>query len=163
MTAPARHRLTVNGTPRTVEARPDTPLLHVLRDGLGLKGARYGCGAGRCGACTVLLDGRPVSSCDMAVEAAAGRAVTTVEGLGSATAPGPVQAAFLEAQAAQCGYCIDGMIVALTGLLAQSPRPDRAAVLAHLDERHLCRCGAHARILRVVDRLLAQPPGQGAP
>jgi nicotinate dehydrogenase subunit A len=151
---PATHRtLKVNGRSLSVAAGRDATLLEALR-AAGLGGTRFGCGTGHCGACTVLVDGRPATSCNLRIEEVGDARITTIEGLGPAGAPGPVQAVFLDHQAAQCGYCINGMIVALTGLLAQRPRPDRAAILAWLDERHICRCGAHLRILRAVDALL---------
>ncbi len=137
--------LIVNGRSVTVDADPATPLLIVLRNDLGLVGARFGCGEGLCGACTVLMDGVPVNSCDTPVWSAAGRRVTTVEGLGTREAPHPVQAAFIAQQAAQCGYCTTGMVVAAAALLATDPSPDDASIDAAL-ERHLCRCGAHGRI-----------------
>lgn len=147
--------LSVNGVTHAVAVDPDTPLLSVLRDTLQLKGSRFGCGQERCGACTVLVDGRPQHACRLPASAACGHAVTTIEGLGSAADPGPLQRLFLDEQAAQCGYCINGIIVALTGLLQRRPLPTRDELLHHLDERHLCRCGAHPRILRVIDRALA--------
>ena len=140
----------VNGAPASVNLPGDTPLVHVLRHNLGFKGARLGCGEGQCGACTVLVDGKPVQSCDAPLWSVEGRRVTTVEGLGA----GPLQKLFLDEQAAQCGFCINGIIMSLTGLLARSPRATRAEIVAYLDERHLCRCGAQARILRVLDRAL---------
>ena len=141
---------TVNTTTATLDLPGDTPLVHVLRHDLGLKGTRLGCGEGQCGSCTVLLDGAPVQSCDTPLWSVANRKITTVEGL----ALGPLQQLFLDEQAAQCGFCINGIIMSLTALLAREPRPTRADILAHLDERHLCRCGAQPRILRVIDRAL---------
>ena len=141
--------LTVNGQTRDVEADPDATLLDVLRDGLDLKGAKFGCGQGACGACAVLVDGRPVASCDTPMWSVAGRAVTTVEGLAGRSHP--LVAAFVAEQAAQCGYCIPGILVSAAALLAENPRPDAAAVVAAL-EGHLCRCGAHRRIIRAVLR-----------
>jgi nicotinate dehydrogenase subunit A len=146
--------LTVNGETRDVDADPDATLLDVLRDGLDLKGAKFGCGQGACGACVVLVDGRPTPSCDTPMWSVAGRAVTTVEAL--ADQAHPLLAAFLAEQAAQCGYCIPGILVSAAALLAERPRPDEAAVIAALD-RHLCRCGAHRRIVRAV--LRAAGPG----
>jgi nicotinate dehydrogenase subunit A len=143
--------LTVNGRPVAVDADPSTPLLIVLRNDLGLVGARFGCGEGLCGACTVLMDGVPVNSCDTPLWSASGRGVTTVEGLGTRDAPHPVQTAFIEEQAAQCGYCITGMVVATAALLEADPSPDDAAIDAAL-ERHLCRCGVHGRIRAAIHR-----------
>ncbi|WP_353858903.1 (2Fe-2S)-binding protein [Azospirillum formosense] len=143
--------LTVNGTPQRVEADPDTPLLYVLRDDLGLNGAKFGCGLGQCGACTVMVDGRAVLSCVTPVLLMQGRAVTTVEGLGTAEAPGPMQRAFIEEQAAQCGYCIPGMMMRAQALLQERPDADDAAIRRAL-EFNLCRCGTHMRILRAIRR-----------
>ncbi|CAO3417778.1 (2Fe-2S)-binding protein [Azospirillum argentinense] len=143
--------LTVNGTPQRVEADPDTPLLYVLRDDLGLNGAKFGCGLGQCGACTVMVDGRAVLSCVTPILLMQGRAVTTVEGLGTAEAPGPMQRAFIEEQAAQCGYCIPGMMMRAQALLQEQPDADDAAIRRAL-EFNLCRCGTHMRILRAIRR-----------
>ncbi|AVT29456.1 (2Fe-2S)-binding protein [Plantactinospora sp. BC1] len=143
--------LTVNGERRKVDADADSSLLHVLREVLGLKGSRFGCGQGLCGACFVLLDGRPAPSCDAPLRSVAGRAVTTVEGLADGDVPHPVQRAFLDEQAAQCGYCVSGILVSAAALLAAQPRPDEATVAAALD-RHLCRCGAQRRMIRAVLR-----------
>lgn len=136
----------VNGQPRSVAAAADTPLLHVLRESLGLFGTRFGCGEGACGACRVLVDGRSVSSCDLPLWAVEGREVTTVEGLNPALAE-----AFLAEQAAQCGYCSSGLLVAAAALLRATPQPSAAEVNAALDD-HFCRCGAHPRIVRAVLR-----------
>ena len=143
--------LRLNGSPRTVASTPDTPLLYVLRDELGLHGAKFGCGLGQCGACTVLLDDRPVFSCLTTVGAVGERAVTTVEGLGTEAAPGRMQSAFETEQAAQCGYCIAGMIMRAEGLLRKTPKPSEAEIRAALAP-NLCRCGTHMRILRAVRR-----------
>jgi nicotinate dehydrogenase subunit A len=149
------YEVTVNGEPRTLHGPPDTALLNALRAQLGLKGSRFGCGSGLCGACVVLVDGRPTPSCDLPLWSAAGRRVTTVEGLAT-TVEGlageslhPVQEAFLTEQAAQCGYCISGILVSAAALLAENPHPDEPAVVAALD-RHLCRCGVHGRVVRAV-------------
>lgn len=147
-------RLTVNGTGRTVVAAPDTMLLDVLRGELGLKAARFGCGEGLCGSCRVLVDGHAVASCNTPLWSVAGREVTTLEGLGSPEAPHRVQTALIAEQAAQCGYCISGIVVSAAALLAQTPDPDDAAIRAALDP-NLCRCGAHNRILRAVKRAAA--------
>jgi nicotinate dehydrogenase subunit A len=146
-----RYTLTVNGTVHDVTAEPDTMLLPVLRS-LGLSGSRFGCGLGQCGACLVLLDGRPVPSCDLPMWSAADRQVTTVEGLaGDDGRPHPVQEAVLAEQAGQCGYCLSGILVAAAALLADNPRPTEADVNAAL-ERNLCRCGVHGRVVRAVVR-----------
>lgn len=143
--------LTVNGETRQVDVDPDTPLLYVLRNELELNGAKYGCGLGQCGACTVLLDDKPVFSCLLPVGALGSRAVKTVEGLGTEESPSPIQAAFEIEQAAQCGYCIAGMIVRAHALLARNPRPSEAELRAHMAP-NLCRCGTHMRILRAIRR-----------
>jgi nicotinate dehydrogenase subunit A len=148
-------RVTVNGTPAEVAADPGTPLLDVLRGELGLVGTRFGCGAGLCGACFVLLDGRVAAACDTPLSAAGGREVVTLEGLAPGAELHPVQRAILEEQAGQCGYCLSGMIVSAAALLARDPRPDEEAVVAALDG-NLCRCGAHRRIVRAVLRAAAQ-------
>lgn len=143
--------LEVNGRRRETHAAPQTPLLQVLRNDLGLFAARFGCGTEQCGACLVLLDGKPACACTLPVSAAAGHAVTTLEGLGTAAAPHPVQKALLDEQAAQCGYCIGGIAVRAAALLAEKPDPAEADVRAALDP-HLCRCGSHNRIVRAVLR-----------
>jgi nicotinate dehydrogenase subunit A len=143
--------LTVNGQRRQLTTEPDTTLLHVLRNDLGLKGTRFGCGMGLCGACFVLLDGRPAPSCDIPMWSAAGKEVTTVEGLADGDKLHPLQEAFLAEQAAQCGYCISGILVSAAALLAENPHPDEREVAAALD-RNLCRCGAQGRIIRAVLR-----------
>ena len=153
---------TLNGGRRTLDVDPSTPLLYVLRDDLGLNAAKFGCGLGQCGACTVLVDGRPVFSCLLPVSAAGGRSVRTVEGLGSRTHPGPVQAAFEAEQAAQCGYCIAGVMMRAQALLEQNPRPTEAEVRTALSPS-LCRCGTHMRILRAVRRAAGLPVEPGLP
>jgi len=140
--------LRVNGTDHRVECDPDTPLLYVLRNDLGLLGAKFGCGLGLCGACNVLVDGHPVHSCDTPVWSVAGTEVTTVEGLGG-DALHPLQEAFVEQQALQCGYCTAGMIVTGAALLEREPDVDEDGVRRALDG-NLCRCGAHNRIVRAV-------------
>jgi nicotinate dehydrogenase subunit A len=139
--------VTVNGTARSSDADPTTPLLDVLRGEWGITGPRFGCGEEQCGACLVLVDGAPVMSCGRDLAFAAGRAVTTVEGL----AGHPLVAAFLAEQAGQCGYCLSGMVVAAAALLEANASPTRAEIAAALDAQ-LCRCGAHPRILRAVER-----------
>lgn len=151
--------LTVNGVERAVEADPDTPLLAVLRGPLGLPGTRFGCGMNQCGACNVLIEDRAVASCDTPLWAAAGKAITTVEGLGSPERPHPLQAAFIAEQAMQCGYCISGILLSAAALLKRNPDPSEAEVRAALD-RNLCRCGAHNRMVRAV--LRAAKAGQPA-
>ncbi|HEV7656415.1 MAG TPA: (2Fe-2S)-binding protein [Mycobacteriales bacterium] len=143
--------LTVNGERREVEADPDTPLLYVLRNDLGLMGARFGCGLGICGACFVHVDGAVVASCDTPLWSVEGRTVVTVEGLAPGDALHPVQQAVLDEQAAQCAYCVTGVIMSGAALLARTPKPDEAAVVGAL-ERNLCRCGAHGRMVRAVLR-----------
>jgi nicotinate dehydrogenase subunit A len=146
-----RVTLRVNGKTQEVAAEPNTPLLYILRNDLGLKGTRFGCGAGHCGACTVLVDGNAVQSCDTPLWSAAGREITTIEGLGSVEKPHRLQQAFLDEQAAQCGYCVNGIIMSAAALLAKTPRPSEAEIAAALD-RNLCRCGTHVRILRAIRR-----------
>lgn len=144
--------LTINGTGRQVRAEPDTPLLLVLRNELGLTGARYGCGLEQCGACMVLADGQPSYACTMQVQDAAGRAIQTVESLtGPDGSLHPLQQAFLDEQAGQCGYCLSGILISAKALLDAHPKPSRAQIIEALD-RHLCRCGTHTRILRAVER-----------
>lgn len=141
--------LTVNGRDHTLDIPATTPLLDVLRNHLGLKGSRYGCGLEQCGACMVLIDGNAEYSCSREVGTLSGRRITTVEGLGSAEALHPLQRAFLEEQAGQCGYCLSGILVSAKALLDRNPNPTRADVIAALDA-NLCRCGSHPRILRAV-------------
>ncbi len=146
-----RFRIRVNGRDCEVLAEPDTPLLYVLRNDLKLAGTRFGCGEGHCGACNVLFDGRAVQSCDTPLWSVPGHEVTTIEGLGTGDALHPVQQAFLEEQAIQCGYCIDGIIVSAVALLRRNPDPSDAQVREAL-ERNLCRCGTHVRVLRAIRR-----------
>jgi nicotinate dehydrogenase subunit A len=153
--------LTVNGTARTTAADPTTPLLDVLRNALDLKGARYGCGLEQCGSCMVLVDGEPAYACTREIGTVAGRHVTTVEGLGTLEAPHPLQRAFLDQQAGQCGYCLSGIIVSAKALLDRNPSPSRDDIAAALD-RHLCRCGAHPRIIRAVQQAAAALRGEDA-
>ncbi len=144
-------RLFVNGSARESAAAEDTPLLYVLRNDLGLKATRYGCGTEKCGACLVLVDGRPAYACTTPLSAVGDKRVTTLEGLGDEANPHPLQRALLDEQAAQCGYCLSGIVIRAAALLAENPRPDEAAVRKALDG-HLCRCGAHNRIVRAVLR-----------
>ncbi|MBL0421940.1 (2Fe-2S)-binding protein [Ramlibacter sp. AW1] len=146
--------LTVNGRPVRVNAAPATPLLYVLRNDLGLVGAKFGCGQGLCGACTVLVDDQALRSCDVPLWAVAGKSVTTVEGLAGDGPPHPLQQAFVHEQAAQCGYCTAGMIMSAAALLKRQPRPARADIVQAL-ERNLCRCGTHPRIVRAIERAAA--------
>jgi len=148
----------VNGVDHALSADADTPLMYCLRDELGLKGTRFGCGSGHCGACTVLVDDRAVQSCDTPLWAAAGHRVTTVEGLADDRIGTVLRQAFIDLQAAQCGYCINGILMTVTALLKQNARPDRPAILKAL-ERNLCRCGTHVRILRAIDRAIAEING----
>lgn len=143
--------LTVNGSEHRVTAEPETPLLYVLRNDLRLKGARFGCGLGQCGACTVLVEGRPVQSCDFPLSAAQGKAVTTVEGLVEDGRLHPLQRAFIAEQAAQCGFCATGIIMAAKALLDANPRPSDGEIRSAL-KGNLCRCGTHQRILRAIRR-----------
>jgi len=145
---------TLNGAAVTVTLEDSVPLLAALRGPLGLSGPHFGCGAEACGACAVLLDGRPVMACTLPLGAVAGRNVTTVEGLGDESAPHPLQRAFLEEQAGQCGYCLPGILIAASALLRDNPAPDEAAIRTALDP-HLCRCGSHNRIIRAVQRAAA--------
>lgn len=143
--------LIVNGEPVSVAAGEETPLLDVLRNQLDLKGTRFGCGLEQCGCCMVLIDGKPEKSCTKPVWSVAGKSVVTVEGLGTASMPHPLQQAFLDEQAGQCGYCIAGILVASSALLERNPSPTRADIVAALDG-NLCRCGSHNRIIRAVQR-----------
>jgi nicotinate dehydrogenase subunit A len=148
---PQQLTLNVNGTDRTVTIAPDTPLLYVLRDHLELHGPKFGCGLGECGACTVIVDGTATRSCVTPAAAAKGAKIVTLEGLGTIEKPHPVQKAFIEEQAAQCGYCINGMIMTAAAFLDSQPHPTRAAIIAALND-NLCRCGTHMRIVSAVER-----------
>ena len=143
--------LLVNGTERQVNVQPEKPLLFVLRDDLGLTGTKYGCGEGQCGACTVLLGGTPVRSCLTRVSAAAGKKITTIEGLASGERLHPVQQAFLEAEAFQCGYCTSGMILSATALLERKAAPTQQEIIDYMDG-NVCRCGTYLRIIEAVHR-----------
>jgi nicotinate dehydrogenase subunit A len=144
-------KLNVNGRPHDIDADPETPLLYVLRDDLALNGAKFGCGLGQCGACTVMVDGEAIFSCLTPVLLVEGKQVTTVEGLGSIESPGPMQRAFMDEQAAQCGYCIPGMMMRAQALLQNKPTASDAEIRVAL-QPNLCRCGTHSRILRAVRR-----------
>lgn len=144
-------RLNVNGRNHDVEATPDTALLYVLRNDLELNGPKYGCGLGECGTCTVLIDGVAARSCTIPIEGCVGRAIVTLEGLGSRDNPDPVQDAFIAEQAAQCGYCLNGMIMTTKALLTRNPHPTEQEAMEAL-RYNLCRCGAHVEIIRAVMR-----------
>jgi nicotinate dehydrogenase subunit A len=146
---PGEFAFTLNGQATTVRAQPAQSLLDILRDTCGLKATRLGCGVGQCGACTVLLDGEAVHACDTSIEAAAGHAITTLEGLGSRDAPHPLQTAFIEEQALQCGFCTSGMLMRSAALLQRNPQPSETEIRQALDG-NLCRCGVHNRIVRAV-------------
>lgn len=149
-------RLTVNGKVHDVNAAADTPLLYVLRNDLELNGPKYGCGLGECGACTVLIGGVAARSCVVPLEGCVGRDVVTLEGLGSRARPDPVQEAFIREQAAQCGYCLNGMIMSTKALLIRKTEPSEADVIEAL-RHNLCRCGAHVEILRAAMRAVGRP------
>ena len=139
-------KLEVNGASRSVEAHPDTPLLYALRNELGLTGSRFGCGSGQCGACFVLVDGRPMASCDLPVGFVSNKKILTIEGLGGRH---PVQKALVAEQAAQCGYCMSGIVMAAVALLSENRNPSESEVRSALD-KNLCRCGSHNRVVRAV-------------
>ena len=143
--------LEVNGARHSMPAAPDTPLLYVLRNDLALNAAKFGCGLGQCGACTVVVDGTAVRSCVTPVSAAVGKKITTLEGLGSADKPGALQRAFIAEQAAQCGYCVAGMMMSAKALLDRTPNPTEPEIRAAL-QGNLCRCGTHNRIVRAIQR-----------
>jgi nicotinate dehydrogenase subunit A len=142
---------TVNGGAVSVSANEDTPLLDVLRNHLGLKGTKFGCGLEQCGCCMVLVDGEPVKSCGKALSTVAGKSVLTIEGLGTPEHPHALQAAFLDEQAGQCGYCLPGILISAKALLDRSPAPSRLEIAVALDD-NICRCGSHIRILKAVER-----------
>ena len=149
--------LRVNGREHTVSADANTPLVYILRNDLKLKGTRFGCGQGNCGACTVLIDGNPMQSCDTPLWSVPGHEITTIEGLGSGAVPGRLQQAFIDEQAMQCGYCINGIIMSAEALLARTPAPTDAEIAQAL-ERNLCRCGTHVRVLRAIKRAAGAAP-----
>ena len=153
--------LTVNGSEVAVAADPDTPLLDVLRNHLGLVGTKFGCGLEQCGCCIVLVDGRPEKSCGKAVSTVAGKRVVTIEGIGTRDKPHPLQQAFLDEQAGQCGYCLPGIIITAAALLDANPAPSREEIARALDD-NICRCGSHARILRAVARAAVQMREEGS-
>ena len=147
----AQISLTVNGKPRVVDTDPSTPLLYVLRDDLGLNGPKFGCGLSQCGACTVILDGNTARSCSIPASAARNRNVTTLEGLGSVANPHRLQKAFIEEQAAQCGYCMNGIVMTAKVLLDRNPHPSELQIKQAL-QNNLCRCGSHLRVIRAIQR-----------
>ena len=151
----------VNGKPASVAADPDTPLLDVLRNHLGFIGTKFGCGLEQCGTCMVLIDGEPVKSCGKAVSTVAGKNVLTIEGLGTPERPHPLQQAFLDEQAGQCGYCLSGILLSAKALLDRKPAPSRREIALALDD-NICRCGSHHRILRAVEKAAAQIRQGGA-
>jgi nicotinate dehydrogenase subunit A len=151
----ARISLKVNGKNRTVDTDPSTPLLYVLRDDLQLKGPRFGCGLSQCGACTVIMDGDAARSCSVPVTAARNKSITTLEGLGTVARPHPLQKAFIEEQAGQCAYCMNGMIMSAKVLLDKNPNPTADQIKQAL-AGNLCRCGSHLRIVRAVQRAAKQ-------
>jgi nicotinate dehydrogenase subunit A len=142
-------RFTVNGSAVQVAAAADTPLLDVLRNHLGLRGAKFGCGLEQCGCCMVLIEGQPERSCGKALTTVAGKAIVTIEGLGTRERPHPLQQAFLDEQAGQCGYCLPGILISAKAFLDQNPAPSRAEIATALDD-HICRCGSQVRILGAV-------------
>ena len=151
-----RYEIQVNGSKRSVQADADSPLLYVLRDQLEVNGPKFGCGLGQCGACTVHIDGQAVRSCVYPVSAVGTRKVTTLEGLGNSAKPSPLQQAFIDEQAAQCGYCINGMVMQAADLLKRTPKPSEQQIREGL-AMNLCRCGTHQRIVRAVQRASGQP------
>ena len=153
--------LTVNGKAVSLAADGDTPLLDVLRNHLGLVGTKFGCGLEQCGCCMVLVDGRPEKSCGKALSTVAGKNILTIEGLGTPERPHPLQQAFLDEQAGQCGYCLPGILITAKALLDHNPSPSRREIAAALDD-NICRCGSHARILHAVERAAAQLRQGGA-
>jgi len=146
--------LNVNGKPVSVTADGDTPLLDILRNHLGLVGSKFGCGLEQCGTCMVLIDGQPAKSCGKALSTVAGTSILTIEGLGTPERPHPLQQAFLDEQAGQCGYCLPGILITAKALLDRNPAPSRHEIAVALDD-NICRCGSHARILRAVERAAA--------
>lgn len=150
--------INVNGSYRAVAAEPETPLLYVLRNDLGLTGTRYGCGVGQCGTCTVIVDGKAVQSCDVPLSSVVGKSIATVEALSGDAALHPLQHAFILEQAAQCGYCASGILMSAKALLDTNPDPSDAEIRAAL-ERNLCRCGTHGRILRAIKRAAREMRG----
>jgi nicotinate dehydrogenase subunit A len=153
----AKIALKVNGQPRIVDTDPDVPLLYVLRNDLELNGPRFGCGLSQCGACTVIMEGEAVRSCNLPVSAARDRSVTTLEGLGSVAHPHPLQKAFIDEQAAQCGFCMNGIVMTAKVLLDANPHPSESEIKQALDDV-LCRCGSHLRVVRAIQRAAKEMP-----
>jgi len=151
----AQISLKVNGKVRVVDADPSTPLLYVLRDNLELNGPRFGCGLGQCGACTVIMDGSAVRSCSLPASAAQNRSIMTLEGLGNVAHPHAIQKAFIEEQAAQCGFCMNGMVLGAKVLLDKNPHPTVAEIKKSLNS-YLCRCGSHLRVIRAIQKAAGQ-------
>jgi nicotinate dehydrogenase subunit A len=151
---------TVNGSAMDVSAGGDTPLLDVLRNHLGLKGTKFGCGLEQCGCCLVLVDGAPAKSCGTTLSSVAGKSVLTIEGLGTPEQPHPLQTAFLDEQAGQCGYCLPGILISAKALLDRNRAPSRQEIAAALDD-NICRCGSHVRILKAVERAAAAMRAEG--
>ena len=156
---PAFH---LNGKPCNVDADDAVPLLSVLRDEQGLSGPKFGCGQGECGACMVLVEGQPQTACNLPLWSVQGRQVVTLEGLGTAEQPHPLQTAFCDERAAQCGYCVAGILTSAAALLAREPNPSRETIVQALD-KHLCRCGAHNRMIRAVQRAAHAMANRSAP
>ena len=152
---------TLNSKPVSVTAGGDTPLLDVLRNHLGLMGTKFGCGLEQCGCCMVLIDGQPEKSCGKALSTVAGKSVLTIEGLGTPELPHPLQTAFLDEQAGQCGYCLPGILISAKALLDRNPAPSRQEIALALDD-NICRCGSHIRILKAVERGAAQMRAEAA-
>ena len=156
---PKEFKFTVNGKPVSVALDNDeTPLLNVLRNELGLMGTRFGCGLEQCGCCTVLVDGKPEKCCAKPIYSMAGKSIVTIEGLGTPERPHPLQQAFLDEQAGQCGYCLSGILISAKALLDTNPKPTRAEIAAALDD-NICRCGSHNRIMRAVEKAAARMRG----
>jgi nicotinate dehydrogenase subunit A len=147
--------LIVNGSSVSIVADGETPLLDALRNHLGLKGAKFGCGLEQCGCCMVLIDGKPEKSCGKSLAAVAGKAIVTIEGMGTPDRPHPLQQAFLDEQAGQCGYCLPGILISAKALLDRNPSPSRVQIAEALDD-NICRCGSHVRIIRAVERAASQ-------
>ena len=154
-TSPQKLTLNVNGQDHTIQAQPESMLLYALRDNIGLHGPKFGCGLSECGACTVIMDGNAIHSCVTPLSMAAGHKITTLEGLGTVEKPNPLQQAFIDEQAAQCGYCINGMIMTAQAFLDKNPKPSRDDIKQALTG-NLCRCGTHMRIVRAVERAAAR-------